>query len=70
MKPIMIKPQNKGLLHKKLGVPADSPIPEAKLAAAKNSPNPATRKQATFAINAKGFKHGGKPAARKPYSFA
>jgi hypothetical protein len=53
---IKIKPSHAGRLHKALGVPAGQPIPAAKLAAAKNSTNPATRKQATFAINAKGFK--------------
>jgi hypothetical protein len=42
----------------------------AKLAAAKNSPNPATRKQATFAANAKKWNHGGKKQGPKPYSFA
>ncbi len=53
---IGIKPSHKGLLHAKLGVPQGQPIPAAKLAAAKNSPNPATRKQAVFAENAKGWK--------------
>lgn len=56
---INIKPSHKGLLHKKLGVPQGQPIPASKVAAAKNSSNPATRKQATFAQNAKSWNHGG-----------
>lgn len=55
--PIDIKPSHKGLLHKKLGVPKGEKIPAKKLDSALNSPNPATRKQAQFAKNAKSFKH-------------
>lgn len=55
---IHIKPSHKGLLHKDLGVAAGKPIPEKKLAKAKNSKNPAVRKRATFAENAKHWKHG------------
>lgn len=54
---IKIKPSHKGLLHKDLGVPADKPIPAGKLAKAKNSKNPAVRKRATFAENAKKWNH-------------
>lgn len=54
---IKIKPSHKGLLHKDLGVPAGKPIPSAKVAAAKNSPDPAVRKRATFAANAKKWNH-------------
>lgn len=50
--PIRIKPSRRGLLHKKLGVPAGQKIPAAKVAAAKNSSSPALRKEATFAQNA------------------
>lgn len=50
---IKIKPQNKGKLHRELGVPQDQKIPASKIAAAKNSPSPAVRKQATFAANAR-----------------
>jgi len=50
---IKIKPSHKGLLHKDLGVPQGEKIPAAKLAKAKNSSNPAVRKRATFAQNAK-----------------
>lgn len=54
---IKIKPSHKGELHADLGVPQGQPIPAAKLAAAKNSSNPAERKRATFAENAKGWNH-------------
>lgn len=57
---INIKPSHKGLLHRDLGVPAGKPIPSGKLAAAKNSSNPAERKRATFAENAKHWNHKGK----------
>ena len=56
---IHIKASHKGLLHKDLGVPAGKPIPAAKLAAAKHSSNPAIRKRATFAQNAKSWSHKG-----------
>lgn len=55
---IEIKPSHKGLLHKSLGVPQGKKIPAKKLAAAKNSPDAATRKRATFAENAKKWVHG------------
>jgi hypothetical protein len=50
---IKIKPSHKGLLHKDLGVPEGEKIPAAKLAKAKKSSDPAERKRATFAQNAK-----------------
>jgi hypothetical protein len=53
MQKIAIKPSHKGLLHKDLGVKQGTPIPESKLEAAKNSSDPAERKRATFAINAR-----------------
>jgi hypothetical protein len=56
---IKIKPSRKGLLHKKLGVPQGTKIPAKKLSAAKKSKSPALRKEANFAINAKGFNHEG-----------
>lgn len=68
---IHIKKSHEGRLHKALGVPEGQPIPAAKLAAAKKSSDPAIRKEATFAINAKGFNHTGgakKPAAKKSTS--
>lgn len=54
---IKIKKSHEGLLHKNLGVAKDKPIPAGKLASAKNSPDPAVRKRATFAQNAKHWKH-------------
>lgn len=64
---INIKPSHEGRLHRALGVPEGNAIPAAKLAAAKNSSDPAIRREATFAINAKGFNHTGakKTAAKK-----
>ena len=62
---IDIKPKNKGKLHKELGVPAGKKIPAAALAHAKNSKNPAERKRATFAENAKKWNHGGKAKKSK-----
>jgi hypothetical protein len=56
MKQPLIQPGRRGLLHSKLGVPQSKPIPQGKLAAAKKSPSPALRKEATFAENAKGWK--------------
>ncbi len=53
---IHIKPENKGLLHKELGVPEGKKIPEAKLEKAKHSSSAAERKRATFAENAKHWK--------------
>jgi hypothetical protein len=50
---IKIKPSHKGLLHKKLGVPQSKGIPLSALRSAKQSSNPATRKQANFALNAR-----------------
>ena len=52
---IKIKPSHKGLLHKELGVKKGNKIPLSKLAAAKHSSDPAERKRATFAENARGW---------------
>lgn len=54
---IHIKKENKGKLHKELGVPEGKKIPEKKLEKAKNSSSPAERKRATFAENAKHWNH-------------
>ena len=57
-KPIRIKKSHRGLLHKDLGVPADQPIPGARLAdAMKGNPSPAEKKRLVFAQNAKHFTH-------------
>lgn len=57
---IKIKPSHKGLLHKNLGVAKDKPIPAAKLSKAANSRNPAVKKRAVFAQNAKKWNHPSK----------
>lgn len=54
---IHIKKSHKGLLHKDTGTPRGKKIPASKLQAAKNSKNPAVRKRATFALNAKKWSH-------------
>lgn len=54
---IAIKPSHVGLLHKKLGVPSDTAIPEASIQKAKQSKDPSLRREATFAENAKHWKH-------------
>ena len=54
---INIKPANRGLLHKNLGVAQGKKIPVDMLQSAKNSSDPAERKRATFAMNARKWKH-------------
>lgn len=54
---ISIKPSHEGKLHRELGVKAGKKIPAAKLEAAKKSKSPMIRREATFAENAKRFKH-------------
>lgn len=54
---IKIKPSHKGLLHKDLGVAKDKPIPAKKLEKAEHSSNPAVKKRAVFAENAKDWSH-------------
>lgn len=51
----LIKPGRKGLLHEKLGVPKGKTIPAEDLLKALKSPSPATRKEANFARNARGW---------------
>lgn len=48
----------KGGLHRALGVPEGEPIPAAKMAQAKKSPDAHVRKMAAFAETLEGFKHG------------
>jgi hypothetical protein len=62
--PIHIKKSHEGELHRDLGVKLGKPIPANKLAAAKKSGDPAVRKRATFAANAKKWDHKG--AGKKP----
>lgn len=54
---IHIKPANKGKLHADLGVKQGQKIPVKRLEAAKNSSDPAVRKRATFALNARSWSH-------------
>ncbi len=55
MKKPIIAPSHRGRLHKALGVPQGDKIPPGKLQAALQSASGATRKQAQFAKNAKGW---------------
>ena len=50
---INIKKSHEGLLHKDLGVKSGKKIPASKLAKAEKSKNPAVKKRAVFAANAK-----------------
>lgn len=57
MKKPVFQIKRPGLLHEKLHVPADKPIPASKLLKAEHSKSAALRKEAQFAINAKTWKH-------------
>jgi hypothetical protein len=50
---IHIKPSHKGLLHKDTGTPPGKKIPASKIEKAEGSSDPAVRKRAVFAENAK-----------------
>ncbi len=54
---IFINPANRGLLHKTAGVPIGQKIPLSMLRRLSQSPDPATRKRAQFALNARKFHH-------------
>jgi len=51
-----VKPENKGKLHEKLGVPKGEKIPAAKLKKAEKSSSPKLRKEAQFAETMKGLR--------------
>jgi hypothetical protein len=51
-----LKPSSKGKLHKKLGVPLDDKIPEAKLSKAAHSKNPNLKKEAVLAQTIRGLR--------------
>lgn len=53
--PIHIKASRKGMLHKELG--KKGKLTAAELEKAKKSPDPAERKRATFALNARKWAH-------------
>lgn len=55
---IHIKSENKGKLHRDLGVKADKKIPMSDLMRAKHSSDPAVRRRANFAVVSKGWSHG------------
>lgn len=57
---IHIKPSHKGLLHKNLGVSQGKKLTVKQEEKAKSSSDPAERKRATFALNARKWHHGGK----------
>jgi len=52
-----INPENKGALHKELGVPKGEKIPEKKLEKAEASKDPLIRKRANSAATLRKFKH-------------
>lgn len=54
---IEIKPSHAGRLHENLGVSKGTKLTEEQIMAAKRSPDPAVRKRATFALNARKWKH-------------
>lgn len=54
---IRIKKANRGKLRKSAGVKKGQKIPVSKLRKMKRSKNPKTRKRATFALNARKWKH-------------
>jgi len=55
---IDIKPSHKGLLHKDLGVAQGKKLSVKSEEEAKHSSNPAERRRATFALNARKWHHG------------
>ncbi len=52
---IEINPAHKGKLHRDLGIAAGKKIPMSELLQAKKSKSPAVRKEANFAVNARGW---------------
>ncbi len=56
---IHIKPENEGKLRQETKTPEGKNIPAAKLEKAAQSPDPAVRKRAVFAENAKEWNHSG-----------
>lgn len=54
---INLNPAHKGMLHRDLGVSVKKKLSLEQLHQAMKSRDPAVRKRANFAINARGFKH-------------
>lgn len=61
---IKIKKSNRGKLRKSAGTKKGRKIPVSKLRKMKKSKNPKTRKRATFALNARKWKSGGRRRRR------
>jgi oligoendopeptidase F len=61
---IYIKKANRGKLRKAAGVKKGKKIPVSKLRQMKRSKNPKTRKRATFALNARGWRKTGRKRRR------
>jgi hypothetical protein len=61
---IKIKKANRGKLRKTAKVKKGKRIPASKLRKLKHSKNPKTRKRATFALNARKWKKGGRRRRR------
>jgi oligoendopeptidase F len=59
-RPIKIKKANRGKLRKSAGTKKGRKIPVKKLQRMKRSKNAKTRKRATFALNARKWKKGGR----------
>lgn len=59
-KPIRIKKKNRGKTRKATGTKKGNKVPVSKLRKMKKSKNPATRKRATFALNARKWNKGKK----------
>ena len=57
---IKIKKKNRGKLRKTTKTKKGQKIPASKLRALKKSKNPKTRRRATFALNARKWKKGGR----------
>jgi oligoendopeptidase F len=57
---IKIKKKNRGKLRKATGTKKGKKIPVSTLRRLKKSKNPTTRRRATFALNARKFKKGGR----------
>jgi hypothetical protein len=62
---IGIKKSHHGLLHKHLGIPQGQPIPLSREESAAHSGDPEVRKEADFAIAARGFHHGGSGSKKR-----
>ena len=61
---IRIKPSNRGKLRKTAGAKKGQKIPASKLRKMKRSKNPKTRRRATFALNARKWRKGGRRRRR------